>query len=387
MPTESPVKQLSLYPKMMLTSAEHRRYNRHLILPEIGLAGQEKIKQAKVLVVGAGGLGCPVLQYLTAVGVGTLGIADFDVVAESNLQRQILFGTADVGQPKAEIARQRLSQLNPFVQFRIYREKVSSRNAVETIADYDIVVDGTDNFPTRYLLNDACVLANKPLVSGAIFKFEGQVSVFNYQGGPTYRCLFPSPPAPGEVPNCSQVGVIGVLPGIIGSLQANEVIKMITQAGEVLAGKLLLLDTLTLQSRILKFKRRETYAALTLLEDYGAFCGEEAATKEKTESISVAELQSLLEQNKPVTLIDVREPHEYAICHLPGSKLIPLGSIASHSPKLDLKGTVVVYCHHGGRSAAAIRQLVKDDESGNPLNLEGGIDAWAAEIDPEMPRY
>jgi sulfur-carrier protein adenylyltransferase/sulfurtransferase len=220
------------------------------------MTGQEKLKAARVLVVGAGGLGCPVLQYLTAAGVGTIGIADFDVVSESNLQRQILYGTADVGQPKAEVARQRLSQLNPFVSFQVHRERLTAQNVREILAAYDLVVDGTDNFPTRYLLNDACVLTDKPLVSGAIFKFEGQVSVFNYQGGPTYRCLFPTPPSPGEVPNCSQVGVMGVLPGIIGSLQANEVIKIITQTGEVLTGKLLLLDTLTLQSRTLKFKRK-----------------------------------------------------------------------------------------------------------------------------------
>jgi sulfur-carrier protein adenylyltransferase/sulfurtransferase len=370
----------------MLSPAEYSRYNRHIILPEIGLAGQEKLKQAKVLVVGAGGLGCPVLQYLTAAGVGTIGIVDFDVVAESNLQRQILFGTADVGKPKAEVARQRLSEQNPFVQFAVYLDKLSPTNVQEILEHYDIVMDGTDNFPTRYLLNDACVLAGKPLVSGAIFKFEGQVSVFNYQGGPTYRCLFPAPPAPGEVPSCSQVGVIGVLPGIIGSLQASEVIKIITGAGEVLAGKLLLLDTLTLQSRILKFKRRETYADLTLLEDYGAFCGEAPEAEGPSASISPTELEERLQAQEPLVLLDVREPHEQAICRLPGSKLIPLGELLSRIEEIGRDQPVVVYCHYGSRSAAAIH-LLQEQGYTNLINLEGGIDAWAAEVDPDMDRY
>jgi sulfur-carrier protein adenylyltransferase/sulfurtransferase len=370
----------------MLTPSEQRRYNRHLILPEIGMTGQEKLKAARVLVVGAGGLGCPVLQYLTAAGVGTIGIADFDVVSESNLQRQILYGTADVGQPKAEVARQRLSQLNPFVSFQVHRERLTAQNVREILAAYDLVVDGTDNFPTRYLLNDACVLTDKPLVSGAIFKFEGQVSVFNYQGGPTYRCLFPTPPSPGEVPNCSQVGVMGVLPGIIGSLQANEVIKIITQTGEVLTGKLLLLDTLTLQSRTLKFKRKDTYADLELLEDYGAFCGEAATGEEKTGSISVTELEERLARQEPLFLLDVREPHEYDLCHLPGSTLIPLGSLPDRLGEIDRERPVVVYCHRGGRSAAAAR-LLQEQGINNLLNLEGGIDAWAANVDPEMERY
>lgn len=371
----------------MLTPSEQRRYNRHLILPEIGITGQEKLKAARVLVVGAGGLGCPVLQYLTAAGVGTIGIADFDVVSVSNLQRQILYGTADVGQPKAEVARQRLSQLNPYVDFKVHRERLGPQNIWEILPRYDLVVDGTDNFPTRYLLNDACVLEDKPLVSGAIFKFEGQVSVFNYRGGPTYRCLFPAPPSPGEVPNCSQVGVIGVLPGIIGSLQANEVIKIITQTGEVLAGKLLLLDTLTLQSRTLKFKRKDTYTNLELLEDYGAFCGEAPTAEQATDRISASDLKDRLAQPGPLPLLlDVREPHEYAICHLPYSKLIPLGSLRERLQEIEQEKQVVVYCHHGGRSAAAIR-LLQEQGFSNLRNLEGGIDAWAATVDPDMDRY
>lgn len=369
----------------MLTTDEKKRYNRHIILDQIGMDGQERLKAAKVLVIGAGGLGCPVLQYLTAAGIGTIGIVDFDTVDVSNLQRQILFDTTDLGQSKVEVAKRKLSLQNPHINFQVFNERLTSSNAVDIFADFDIIVDGTDNFPTRYLVNDASVLAGKPLVFGSIFKFEGQVSVFNYQNGPTYRCLFPTPPGPGEVPNCAQIGVIGVLPGLIGTIQANEVIKMITGVGDVLSGQLLLLDALTMQTTLLKFKRSEN-AAITELIDYEDFCGLNDIPENEFEEIGPIELNKRLQNGDEIHLIDVRETHEYDICHL-NAVLIPMNTIPENIGKIPRDKTVVLYCHHGMRSAMMIKYLEGEYGFKNLVNLSTGIQGWASDVDAEMQQY
>ena len=368
-----------------LSQKELVRYNRHIILPEIGLEGQEKLKKAKVLVIGAGGLGCPVLLYLSAAGVGTLGILDFDEVSESNLHRQILYTSADVGQSKAAVAAQKLKAQNPFTNFVVHNVRLSTENALSIFEQYDIVVDGSDNFPTRYLVNDACVITNKVLVFGSIFKFDGQVSVFNYQGGPTYRCLFPDPPSADEVPNCAQVGVLGVLPGLIGTMQANETIKIITGAGQVLSGKLFYFDAMNMSSQTLSFERSNA-ADVKELIDYEDFCGAKVEPTFELKSMSVDELKDLLE-TETIQLIDVREEFEYGICHLENAKLIPLGEIGNHVSRIERDVKTVVYCHHGMRSASAIAQLQIDYGFSNLYNLEGGIDEWAMEIDQSMDRY
>jgi adenylyltransferase/sulfurtransferase len=370
----------------MLSSEELKRYNRHLILKEFGKEAQEKLKSSKVLVIGAGGLGCPVLQYLTAAGVGTIGIVDFDKVDESNLQRQVLYSTEDIGKPKAQVAAEKLSEQNPYIEFKVHQLKLSKDKALSVFSNYDLIVDGSDNFPTRYLVNDACVILNKPLVFGSIFKFEGQVTVFNYTNkngkrGPTYRCLFPEPPAPGEVPNCSEIGVIGVLPGMIGTIQANEVIKVITGIGKVLSGRLFLLDALSMNTSILKFSSVEENFKITSLTDYEEFCG----LIPKKKSITVQELKNKLDQGDEIVLIDVREKFEYDICKL-GGTLIPLNTIPDQIHKIPKDKSVVVYCHHGMRSASAIKFLEQHGFN-NLLNLEGGIHAWAIEIDDQMERY
>jgi len=374
----------------MLTSQELKRYNRHIILPEFGMEAQEKLKTAKVLVIGAGGLGCPVLLYLTAAGVGTLGIIDFDNVDESNLQRQILFSTEDIGKSKAEIAAKKLSAQNPHSKFIIHNTKLEKGNALDIIKDYDAVVDGSDNFPTRYLVNDACVILNKPLVFGSIFKFEGQVTVFNFtdkngKRGPTYRCLFPEAPKDGEVPNCSEIGVLGVLPGMIGSMQANEAIKVITGIGEVLSGKLLITDALSMQSSTLKFSANSENYKITELGDYEEVC-EVLESKNIQGEISVHELKKRLDNREDITLIDVREAHEYEICNL-GGILIPMSRLRDHIEKIPTDKPVVVYCHHGMRSAMVVKFLEEEFAYKNLHNLEGGIHAWAVEIDDEMERY
>lgn len=350
---------------MNLSSEEQQQYNRHLILDEIGEAGQLKLKQAKVLVIGAGGLGCPILQYLTAAGVGNVGIIDHDIVAQSNLQRQILYSHDDIGKYKAEVAANKLSGLNPFVNFEIYLERLTSEIAVELFSKYDMIVDGSDNFPTRYLVNDASVLTNKPVVFGSIFKFEGQVSVFNYQTGPTYRCLYPNAPKPNEVPNCSETGVLGVLPGIIGSLQANEVLKIICGIGDVLSGKLLTYNALTMQQLVLSFQKNKVIQITGLDADYDLFCGLPKSNLEITKN----EFEKNLEQ---YNLLDVREDYERVQHHI-GGLHIPLGELASRVNEISQDKDLVVYCKAGVRSKIAIDVLKNKGFTKQLLNLKGGL--------------
>ncbi len=371
---------------------ELERYSRHLIIPEFNIAGQRRLKQSRVLVVGTGGLGSPILSYLTAAGVGTIGILDFDVVDESNLQRQVLFTVDDVGRPKVEAARERLHALNPNIRLIVHNRQLTSDNALEIIDDYDLVVDGTDNFPTRYLVNDACVILGKPNVYGSIFRFEGQVSVFNYRFedgsfGPNYRDLFPTPPPPGLVPSCAEGGVIGVLPGIIGSLQANEVIKVLSDVGQPLAGRLFLLDALGFETRTLKIHTDTDAPPITELVDYEHFCGLDLSNDEPgVKEISVSELAELGESSADYQLIDVREDFEYEIANL-GGTLIPLGEIDNAIQSISADKKVIVYCRSGARSARAISSLESKYGFENLYNLKGGILAWAEEIDPTMARY
>ncbi|WP_275315204.1 HesA/MoeB/ThiF family protein [Tenacibaculum bernardetii] len=350
---------------MNLTNEEQKQYNRHLILDKIGETGQLKLKQAKVLVIGAGGLGCPVLQYLTAAGVGTIGIIDDDIIDQSNLQRQILYTIDDIGLSKAETAAKRLSRLNPFVNFKVYKEKLTNKNAISLFEKYDVIVDGSDNFSTRYLTNDAAVITKKPLVYGAIFKFEGQVSVFNYQGSATYRCLYPTPPKPDESPNCSEIGVLGVLPGIIGSLQANETIKIICEIGEVLANKLLMYDTLTMRQMILKFEKSTNIAVTALEKDYDFFCGIKSVKNE----ITFEELQKNLPK---YNLLDVRENWEREQHHIKGQH-IPLGQLQNRFKELNIEKPLVVYCKSGIRSKKAITFLEEEFDEVIFINLKNGL--------------
>jgi adenylyltransferase/sulfurtransferase len=382
-----------------LNNDEHIRYSRHLVLEEFGMEGQLKLKQSKVLVVGAGGLGCPVLLYLTAAGIGTIGIIDHDKVDLTNLQRQILYTTDDVGKNKADAASARLKLLNTFVHFVTYSDRLIADNALTIIKDYDIVIDGTDNFPTRYLLNDACVLLNKPLIYGSILKFEGQVSVFNLKldsgkYSANYRDLFPEPPDAESVPNCSAAGVLGVLPGMIGSIQAAEAIKVITDVGEPLAGKLLILDALTMDLIRINIPNRSARNHITSLIDYEDFCGinqdkNKSLTSQKNnvmKEITVQELEKLKESGADFQLIDVREPHEFDICDI-GGELIPMGDIPAQVDKISNDKQVVVHCRSGKRSGDIINWLEKNHNFTNLYNLKGGILAWAKEIDPEMPTY
>ncbi|GAB3828161.1 molybdopterin-synthase adenylyltransferase MoeB [Pontibacter rugosus] len=358
----------------MLEKEELKRYNRQLILPELGQQGQEKLKQAKVLMIGAGGLGCPVLQYLVAAGVGTIGIADMDVVSESNLHRQILYTLADVGKSKAEVAAQKLSQQNPFVQFNIHSEGITVDNALELVQTYDVVIDGSDNFPTRYLVNDACAMLGKPLVFGSIFKFEGQITVFNYKNGPTYRCLFPEPPGQGEVPNCAEAGVIGVLPGIIGTLQANEAIKVIADLGEVASGKLLLFDALSLSFSSFRFSRTTKAEVKQLQYSYElAACA--APTTPDMQEISAQEYKAWLQNGEKIQLLDVREPHEYNLYNI-GGELLPLSTLTGKPDNLQLAQEVVVHCQAGSRSKKAIAILQPYFPEVRFYNLAGGLAAW-----------
>ena len=381
---------------IQLSPAELARYNRHIIIPDFGREGQQKLKDAKVLVVGCGGLGAPLLSYLAAAGVGTLGLLDFDVVDESNLHRQVLFTLEDVGKPKVEAAVKRLKVQNPHVRLITYREKLTSENALKIIREYDIVADGTDNFPTRYLVNDACVLLNKVNVYASIYRFEGQLSVFNHifpdgSRGPNYRDLYPSPPPPGQVPSCAEGGILGVLPGIMGSLQANEVIKLITALGDPLAGQLYVFDTLSFESRKLKFSKRKDNPlngenpTITGLIDYEEFCGLTAEPESEMKEISVGKLKNMREQGDDFFLLDVRQPYEYEIANL-GAQLIPLAELTKNLDKIPRDKPVVVHCRSGQRSREAIQILQK--EGYNKLfNLKGGILSWAEEIDPEIKRY
>lgn len=372
---------------------ELERYSRHLIIPEFNIEGQRKLKAAKVLVVGTGGLGSPLLLYLTAAGVGNIGIVDFDVVDESNLQRQVLYSVSDVGRPKVEAAKERLLSLNPHVNITTYNTRLTSENALEIVKGYDLVADGTDNFPTRYLVNDACVISGVPNIYASIFRFEGQVSVFNYTDsdgntGPNYRDLFPSPPPPGLVPSCAEGGVIGVLPGIVGSLQANEVIKVITGVGDPLSGRLFLFDAASFSTRVLKVHKSKTPIEIKELIDYEVFCGLnlEEEPKDEVKEITVEELKDLQTKGNGFQLIDVREPYEYEISNL-GGELIPLKSVLDQVDKIASDKQVVVHCRSGKRSADAIRDLEGKYGFKNLYNLKGGILAWADEIDHEMAKY
>ena len=353
----------------MLSEVEINRYSRHVIMPEIGIEGQQKLKQAKILVVGAGGLGCPVLQYLAAAGVGTIGVVDNDIVDETNLQRQILFSQEDIGNKKAQVAARQLKIQNPCVTIIPHGLRLASSNALETIKDYDLVIDGSDNFPTRYLVNDACLILNKSFVFGSIFKFEGQVSVFNYKKGPTYRCLFPEPPV--EAPNCSEIGVLGVLPGIIGTIMANEVLKVILGIGEVLSGRLFVMNALTLQTQIISFEKSIQNSPINSLIDYNEFCKEKLLMGN---DISISELQNLIENKRDFQLIDVREPFEYASYNIKGAN-IPLASLEKNIESISRTKKVIIHCKSGARSRKAIEFLQQKYGFTNLCNLAGGIDA------------
>jgi sulfur-carrier protein adenylyltransferase/sulfurtransferase len=378
-----------------LNADEYARYSRHLILPEVGLEGQRKLKAARVLMIGTGGLGSPLGLYLAAAGVGTIGIVDFDVVDESNLQRQIIHGTKDIGRPKIESARDRLQDINPNIQIDAYNMHLSSENALELFRAYDVVVDGTDNFPTRYLVNDACVLTGKPNVYGSIFRFEGQASVFWAEKGACYRCLYPEPPPPGLVPSCAEGGVLGVLPGIVGTIQANEVIKVILGAEGILLNRLLLFDAWEMKFRELKLRRNPACPicgdnpTIKELIDYEAFCGlNQPVVEDKVlEEITATELNDLIKNNPEVQIIDVREPFEVEIARIPHTKLIPLGEVVKRSKEIDTSRTAIIHCKAGGRSAKAIAALKESGFTGKLINLKGGITAWSDEVDSTVPKY
>ena len=384
--------------EITLTSGDYSRYSRHLLLPEVSADGQRRIKAARILCIGAGGLGSPASLYLAAAGIGKLGLVDADRVDASNLQRQVLYGTADVGKSKVEQAKARLEQLNPDLEIVLHEARLTSANAAEIIADYDVVIDGSDNFPTRYLSNDVCAFARKPNIYGSVFRFEGQASVFApHLGGPCYRCLFPEPPPPGAAPSCAEAGVLGVLPGIVGLIQATEAIKLILGAGETLAGRLLHFDALKMKFREFALRRDPQCPVCgdspTIFEpiDYEQFCaGPPAddwfAAAEGPQAISVRELKAKMDSGEAVTLIDVREPFEYEIARIDGSRLVPLAELESRIAELPRTGLLVLQCHSGGRSAHATR-LLQEAGFENAINLEGGIDAWSIEIDPAVPRY
>lgn len=378
-----------------LSHDEFRRYGRHLIMPEVGLDGQRKIKSASVLVVGAGGLGSPVAMYLAAAGVGRIGIVDFDTVDYSNLQRQIMHSTDDVGRPKLHSARERINSINPHVKVETYETSLTSANALDILGSYDVIVDGTDNFPTRYLVNDACVLLKKPNVYGSIFRFEGQASVFYADEGPCYRCVYSEPPPPGLVPSCAEGGVLGVLPGIVGTIQAAETLKLILGVGEPLIGRLLLLDVLAMQFRELRLRKNPecplcgNHPTIHGLIDYEAFCGvavhPENGEDRKAYEISAVELKERLQRRDDIFLLDVREPVEHQIVSL-GKYLIPLNDLPGRVNELDSAREIVVYCHYGHRSAQAV-QFLREMGFKKVKNLVGGIDQWAVRVDPSLPRY
>ena len=378
-----------------LDNDEVLRYSRHLIIPEVGLEGQRRLKASRVLLVGAGGLGSPLGLYLAAAGVGHLGLVDFDLVDLTNLHRQVIHGTKDLGRPKLDSARDRIADVNPHVHVETYDTRLTSENALEIVRGYDVVIDGTDNFPTRYLVNDACVLSGIPNVYGSIFRFEGQVSVFATEKGPCYRCLFREPPPPGLVPSCAEGGVLGVLPGLVGMLQATEALKLLLGIGQPLIGRLLLVDALRAQFRTLKLQRDPECPAcgtheLKELIDYEEFCGLRKAAAEARANavpeISPSELATRLARGDDVDLIDVREPHEWEIARIPGARLIPLGTLAEALPTLDRTREIVVHCKGGGRSARAVRQLL-DAGFVSVTNLAGGITRWSEDVDPGVAKY
>ncbi len=379
-------------PECELTNDEIKRYSRHLIMPEVGMEGQKKLKRAEILCIGAGGLGSPLSLYLAAAGVGRLGIVDFDLVDFSNLQRQIIYSTNDVGRSKLESAREKLEAINPNVHVEVYETRLTSDNALELFEDYEIIADGTDNFPTRYLVNDACVLAGKPNVYASIFRFEGQASVFSTPNGPCYRCLYPEPPPPGLVPSCAEGGVLGVLPGVVGIIQATEVIKLILGKGEPLIGRLLLFDALGMHFRELKLRRNPEcplcgdHPSIHELIDHEEFCGIRPPTNASVDEISVEEFKVELDSGKDLVILDVRNPKEYEICHLEGSQLIPLGQLLNRIHELDSARDMVVHCKSGARSASAI-ELLRQAGFQKLRNLKGGITDWAERIDPRMPTY
>ena len=361
----------------MLNNEELKRYNRHIIMSEVGLEGQKKLKAAKVLVIGAGGLGCPILQYLTAAGVGNLGIVDYDVVSESNLQRQILYTPEDLNKSKAETAAEKLKLQNPFVNFTVHNFGLDKENVLELFRQYDIIVDGSDNFPTRFLINDACVIENKPLVSGAIYKFFGQVSVYNYNDGPTYRCIFPEQPEEDELPNCSTIGVIGVIPGIIGSLQANEVIKIIIGKGEILSGTLLQIDTLTFQIDRIQFERDPEMADIKELGEYGSTCAIDLEEK-PIHSIDAKDLFEKINNNTDLEIFDVRTIDQFNNYNI-GGKITEIEDLLFKSEDLPKDKLVVIVCEFGEKSAAIVEHLQFNENFQNIYNLEGGIQAWISE--------
>jgi len=385
---QRPLQRCAKFVKSM-TKDEQLRYSRHMIMPEVGAEGQRRLNAARVLCIGAGGLGSPAALYLAAAGIGKLGLVDFDDVDLSNLQRQILHGTKDVGRKKVDSARDRLRDANPNIEIEAHECRFASKNALEVVSDYDVVVDGSDNFPTRYLSNDVCVFAKKPNVYGSVFRFDGQTTVFApHLGGPCYRCLFPEPPPPGSVPNCAQAGVLGVLPGIIGTIQANEAIKLILGVGEPLLGRLLYFDALKMKFREFNLRRDPQCPVCgdspTITEpiDYEQFCG--VATNVPT--VSVRELKEKLDARQPVQLVDVREPFEHEIANIDSARLIPLGELSDRLKELDRGRLTIVHCHSGMRSAQAVRLLRKAGFD-NVFNLEGGIAKWSDEIDPDVPKY
>ena len=377
-----------------LNNEEILRYSRHLIMPEVGLEGQQKLKAARVLCIGTGGLGSPLGLYLAAAGVGTLGLVDFDVVDFTNLQRQIIHSTSDVGRPKLDSASEKITAINPFVKIRRFETRLSSDNALDIIRDFDIVVDGTDNFPTRYLVNDACVLLGKPNVYGSIFRFEGQASIFGAPEGPCYRCLYPEPPPPGLVPSCAEGGVLGILPGLIGIIQATETIKLILGSGDPLIGRLLLVDALGMRFRELKLQKNPecpmcgAHRSITKLIDYQEFCGirgEEAPADVNVPEVQPEELDRRLRAGEDIFVLDVREPHEYQICNLNGY-LIPLGDLPKRVHELDSSREIVAHCRSGVRSGKAV-DFLRQAGFKKVKNLAGGILAWSDKVDPSMPKY
>jgi sulfur-carrier protein adenylyltransferase/sulfurtransferase len=378
-----------------LSNEEIARYSRHLILPEVGMQGQVKLKQAKVALIGAGGLGAPLGLYLAAAGVGRIGVVDFDVVDASNLQRQVIHGTSDLGRKKLDSAGDRIRDINPNVAVDKFDASLTSENAFEILKDYDIVIDGTDNFPTRYLVNDACVLLKKPNVYGSIFRFEGQATVFAYEDGPCYRCLYPEPPPPGLVPSCAEGGVLGILPGVIGLIQATEAVKIILGAGETLKGRLLLYDALGMRFRELKLRRDRNcpvcgeHPTVTKLIDYQEFCGVRPMASQPAPMeglIDPIEVKQKLDRGDDFLLIDVREPHEYQIARIPGARLIPLGELPKHLNELDPNADIVAHCKSGGRRQKAV-DLMKQNGFQNVRNMVGGITAWSDKVDPTVPKY